>query len=397
MGRSVSKPPAAVASSSAQRAIGRSPRSSRPASTRPSCPTPTPTPIPSSTATSAAAATTTDQQEGDLMLSNHTHERLAALGLAGMAKAFDDQQRQPDVAALTFEQRLGLMIDREVNRAGEQAAHRAPEVRRACGRPQSSKISICALRAASIAPSLPSSSMATGSAQAESAHHRANRRRQELDRLRARPQGMPRQSIRPLPSPAAAVRSSCARPRRRTLCAAPQDAIAGRSAHPRRLGPRPAYRRAASRSPRRSSTIDTSADRPSSPARCRSITGTRSSPTRPSPTPSSIGSSTMLTASHSRETACERSLRSAPILTQPKKPDPTPHAGNDTPAAFVGTGGRLRSECMVAFNRNPWPQSSESAKTEKQFGHLSANSLINISAGRVPGLGLEHPPWNVFA
>ncbi|MET4232649.1 hypothetical protein ABIA85_005938 [Bradyrhizobium sp. LA6.10] len=83
--------------------------------------------------------------------------------------------------------------------------------------------------------------------------------------------------------------------------------------------------------------------------------------TRPSPTPSWIGSSTMLTASHSRETACERSLRSAPILTQPKKPDPTPHAGNDTPAAFVGTGGRLRSECMVAFNRNPWPQSPESA------------------------------------
>ena len=47
------------------------------------------------------------------MLVNHTHERLLALGLAGMAKAFDDQQRQPDAAALTFEQRLGLMIDRE--------------------------------------------------------------------------------------------------------------------------------------------------------------------------------------------------------------------------------------------------------------------------------------------
>ena len=47
------------------------------------------------------------------MLINHTHERLVALGLAGMAKAFDDQQRQPDVTALTFEQRLGLMIDRE--------------------------------------------------------------------------------------------------------------------------------------------------------------------------------------------------------------------------------------------------------------------------------------------
>ena len=48
------------------------------------------------------------------MLVNHTHERLAGLGLPGMAKAFDDQQRQPDTAALNFEVRLGLMIDREV-------------------------------------------------------------------------------------------------------------------------------------------------------------------------------------------------------------------------------------------------------------------------------------------
>jgi DNA replication protein DnaC len=48
------------------------------------------------------------------MLANHTLERLTALGLAGMAKALDDQQRQPDVTALTFEERLGLMVDREV-------------------------------------------------------------------------------------------------------------------------------------------------------------------------------------------------------------------------------------------------------------------------------------------
>src|SRR5271167_658820 len=113
MGRSASKPHAAVGSALAQRAIGRSLRSSIPASTRPSCPTPPPTPIPSGTATSVAAGTTTDLEEGDPMLINHTQERLVALGLAGMARAFDDQQRQPDVTALTFEQRLGLMIDRE--------------------------------------------------------------------------------------------------------------------------------------------------------------------------------------------------------------------------------------------------------------------------------------------
>src|SRR5947199_8546826 len=47
------------------------------------------------------------------MLSYHFHERLASLVLAGIAKAFYDHQRQQDVTALTFEQRLGLMIDRE--------------------------------------------------------------------------------------------------------------------------------------------------------------------------------------------------------------------------------------------------------------------------------------------
>jgi DNA replication protein DnaC len=47
------------------------------------------------------------------MLAHPTHERLIALGLPGMAKAFEEQRRSPDVAALSFEERLGLMVDRE--------------------------------------------------------------------------------------------------------------------------------------------------------------------------------------------------------------------------------------------------------------------------------------------
>jgi len=47
------------------------------------------------------------------MLAHPTHERLIALGLAGMAKAFEEQRRSPDIAALSFEERLGLMVDRE--------------------------------------------------------------------------------------------------------------------------------------------------------------------------------------------------------------------------------------------------------------------------------------------
>ena len=46
------------------------------------------------------------------MLSHPTHERLISLGLPGMAKAFEDQGA-PDIAALSFEERIGLMVDRE--------------------------------------------------------------------------------------------------------------------------------------------------------------------------------------------------------------------------------------------------------------------------------------------
>ena len=47
------------------------------------------------------------------MLTHPTHDRLIALGLAGMAKALEEQRRQPDIEALSFEERLGLLVDRE--------------------------------------------------------------------------------------------------------------------------------------------------------------------------------------------------------------------------------------------------------------------------------------------
>jgi DNA replication protein DnaC len=47
------------------------------------------------------------------MLTHPTHERLITLGLTGMAKALEEQRRQSDLAALDFEERLALMIDRE--------------------------------------------------------------------------------------------------------------------------------------------------------------------------------------------------------------------------------------------------------------------------------------------
>jgi hypothetical protein len=47
------------------------------------------------------------------MLTHPTLNRLVTLGLSGMAKAFDEQQRQPDITALGFEERFALLVDRE--------------------------------------------------------------------------------------------------------------------------------------------------------------------------------------------------------------------------------------------------------------------------------------------
>ncbi len=47
------------------------------------------------------------------MLTHPTHDRLVALGLTGMAKALEEQRKQPDIAALGFEERFALLVDRE--------------------------------------------------------------------------------------------------------------------------------------------------------------------------------------------------------------------------------------------------------------------------------------------
>ena len=48
------------------------------------------------------------------MLTHPTSERLVTLGLTGMAKALDEQRRAgATFEALCFEDRLGLLVDRE--------------------------------------------------------------------------------------------------------------------------------------------------------------------------------------------------------------------------------------------------------------------------------------------
>jgi DNA replication protein DnaC len=48
------------------------------------------------------------------MLTHPTFDRLMTLGLTGMAKALDEQRQQRNVEGLSFEERLGLLVDREV-------------------------------------------------------------------------------------------------------------------------------------------------------------------------------------------------------------------------------------------------------------------------------------------
>ena len=47
------------------------------------------------------------------MLTHPTYDRLLALGFTGMAKALEEQRRQRNVDGLSFEERLGLLVDRE--------------------------------------------------------------------------------------------------------------------------------------------------------------------------------------------------------------------------------------------------------------------------------------------
>lgn len=48
------------------------------------------------------------------MLTSPTLDQLHTLGLGGMARALAEQREQAAYAALGFEERLGLLVDREV-------------------------------------------------------------------------------------------------------------------------------------------------------------------------------------------------------------------------------------------------------------------------------------------
>jgi len=289
------------------------------------------------------------------MLSNHTHERLAALGLAGMAKAFDDQQRQPDVTALTFEQRLGLMIDRE---AAERENKRLIVRLKFASLRQAAIVEDVDLRAPRSIDRAFFAKLVDGDWIS---------RKQDL--LITGPTGVGKSWI------ACALGHKACRDNRSVLYhRLPRlfEALAlargdGRYARLLKtlsrvdllilddwgLAPLTGEQRrdlleVVDDRHQRGSTIITSQ------VPIENWHEVIADPT--SPTPSWIGSSTMLTASHSRETACERSLRSEPILTQPRNLTNSScrqrHSGRLRRKRWrpsIGMHGRVQSESLAAI------------------------------------------------
>jgi DNA replication protein DnaC len=64
------------------------------------------------------------KQERGFMLTQPTIEKLMAMRLRGMAEAFREQQESADTQRLSFEERLGLLIDRQWNWRQNRALER---------------------------------------------------------------------------------------------------------------------------------------------------------------------------------------------------------------------------------------------------------------------------------
>lgn len=64
------------------------------------------------------------------MLNHPTYQQLNQLRLFGMAKALNEQQRLPELDRMSFEERLGLLVEREASeRASMQTTARLRRAR----------------------------------------------------------------------------------------------------------------------------------------------------------------------------------------------------------------------------------------------------------------------------
>lgn len=128
------------------------------------------------------------------MLAHPTHERLIALGLAGRAKAFEEQRASPDLAALSFEERVGILADRE---AAERDTKRMSARLKFAALRQDACVEDIDLRTPRGLDRAPCQARCRRLDQPapELSDHGADGRRQELVGLRLRPQGLSRRAL----------------------------------------------------------------------------------------------------------------------------------------------------------------------------------------------------------
>ena len=168
------------------------------------------------------------------MLNQQTTDQLRALKLTGMLEAWEQQREQPQTHDLSFDERLALLVEREV-------LHR--ENRRLARLLKAAKLRVNAKDIDYRHPrGLEKARMADGQWRldppgAQPVHHRPHRLRQDLARLRAGQPSLPPEAVGALPAPARPVRAAAHRPRRRLLAAPDEPAAQDGPADPRRLGP----------------------------------------------------------------------------------------------------------------------------------------------------------------
>ena len=244
------------------------------------------------------------------MLTHPVIDKLHQLKCLGMATALTEQLQSTACEALSFEERLALLVDRELTVRDDRRM--TSRLRRAKLRHPNACIEDIDFRSPrgldkSLVLSLASGALAARAPQRP--HHRTVRRGQVLARLRTGSSGLPRRILRPVPAPPAAAARPRRRPRRRLLSEAARLSRQARHHRARRLRTRQAQPRQPPRPPRTPRGPLRHPFHPGhQPAPDRELATTRSA-TPPSPTRSSTASSTTPTSSNSKEDRCERRRR----------------------------------------------------------------------------------------
>ena len=208
------------------------------------------------------------------MLAHATVDKMTAMHLPAMAEAFQRQLGSPQFADLSFDERVGLLIDSEWTAREQRKLRRRlrtanlaarPRWKTSTGksparpRPRAGPVArdLCLDRPASHAPP-----------------HRPHRHREVLARRGIRRARLPLRLLRLLRAGAAALPGAARRARRRLVLARARPPGQDRPGRDRRFGPGAAHEPPSATTCWKCSRTAPSAPPRSSPARCRSRPGT---------------------------------------------------------------------------------------------------------------------------